>query len=561
MRHVNTRKLGFIILVCILSSIAIGSTACSQADADEVYRDFAGLFENYDEQTKDFSDLNQGDKVLIIDLIEYIRYNETLDKTKIWFHSEDDLETSRYLSMIGDANKDFDKDDKVRVWITIDEVQGEETYTASLSDIDHFKEKKEEVDKDGIDILGYHFEFPEQLQVLDNNYGRFLVKFLLWLIIALIVTVILDPVIRRMTEKTETKIDDIILDIIRKPILVLLILYGVVSSLRELSLPGEIVYWIECAYSVGFFLMIIWIGYKVFTGILLQLGHAIAKRTKYQVDKILVPAIHKLGTIIIAFIALSAILGYLQIDLTLFVAGGVVISMVIAFAAQDTLSNFFSGIFLILEPKFKVGDMIQFEGDTYIVAKIGMRTTVLYDLFKHIEVVMPNNKLANEKLINITEPDRRLKESCEVGVAYGSDPQKVQDLLMEIVMHHPDIITDDPKREPFTRFTKFGDSSIDFSVGFWVEDLDDRFRVKSEINHEIYNRFAREGIQIPFPQRDLHIRSDEGKAKKGAASRLDISGIKKNKRFKGEIKRLKRGKLEMGSEDFGGEGGGNGDGE
>jgi small-conductance mechanosensitive channel len=264
-------------------------------------------------------------------------------------------------------------------------------------------------------------------------------------------------------------------------------------------------YWIEGAYSVGFLLMMIWIGYKVFQGVLLQVGHAIAKRTTAEVDKTLVPAIQKIGTVAIAFIAFSAILGYLQIDLTLFVAGGVVISMVIAFAAQDTLSNFFSGLFLILEPKFKEGDLIYFEGDTFEVKKIGMRTTQLYDLYKHIEVVMPNNKLANEKLINITEPDRRIKDSVEIGVAYGTDPQKVQDILMEIVIKHPDIITDDPDRTPFTRFSEFADSSLNFKIGFWVRDLDDRFRVKSEINQQLYYRLAKENIEIPFPQRDVHL--------------------------------------------------------
>ena len=122
-------------------------------------------------------------------------------------------------------------------------------------------------------------------------------------------------------------------------------------------------------------------------------------------------------------------------------------------------------------------------------------------------------------------------------------------------MNHPDIITDDPKRMPFTRFKEFGDSSINFLVGFWVEDLDNRFRVKSEINHEIYNRLALEGIEIPFPQRDLHIKPEvDNNVKK------DLSN--KKKRFKKKVKRLKKGKLEMGSEDFGdsnGDGGGNGE--
>jgi small-conductance mechanosensitive channel len=510
--------LGFTLLIVIglFGTSIIGNFSSAQ----DIPITFEKFMDDFDDANINFSSYNDGDVVSIMDTIIEIQFDSSTQKTNIWFESEGAMEDiSKFLTVIGDITNQYKEGEKIVVNIFIYESppgSGIEKFTSSEEEIKHY-EKVEEPDeeKHGIDILGFHFEFPEPLEILDNNLGRFIIQFLLWLLIAAIVLLILDPVIKKATEKTETKIDDIILHIIRRPIMILIILYGIVVSLAELELPNEFMYWINGAYSIGFFLMMIWIGFKVFQGVLLQLGHTLAKRTKSHVDKILVPAIQKLGTVVIAFIALSAILGYLHIDLTLFVAGGVVVSMVIAFAAQDTLSNFFAGMFLILEPKFKEEDMIEFEGNTYIVKKIGMRTTQLYDLFKHIFVVMPNNKLANEKLIIITEPDRRIKDSCEIGVAYGSDPQKIQDILMEITTKHPDVISDDPNREPFTRFTNFGDSSIDFKVGFWVKDLDDRFRVKSELNQEIYYRLAKEGIEIPFPQRDLNIKYEENKSDPG----------------------------------------------
>jgi small-conductance mechanosensitive channel len=488
----------------ILSSILITNVTSQTTDID-----FQTFLNDYDEPTMDFASYDIDDSVLVKDKIEDIHYfGDEVYETEIWLESTgSNPEFSQSLKFKSDLTDDYKKGEKIEIEFTIiatPDGMGEDYYF-DKDDIYHITIIEVKEEKHGIEILGFHREFPDYLKSLDNNYGRFLVQFLIWVFIAIIVLVILDPIIKKATEKSETKIDDIILQIIRKPILILIILYGVVVSLRELELPSEFMYWVEGAYSIGFFLMMIWIGYKVFQGVLLQIGHALAKRTTAEVDKTLVPAIQKIGTIAIAFIAFSAILGYLQIDLTLFVAGGVVISMVIAFAAQDTLSNFFAGLFLILEPKFKEGDLIYFEGDTFEVKKIGMRTTQLYDLYKHIEVVMPNNKLANEKLINITEPDRRIKDSVEIGVAYGTDPQKVQDILMEIVMKHPDVITDDADRKPFTRFSEFGDSSLNFKIGFWVLDLDDRFRVKSEINQELYYRLAKENIEIPFPQRDVHL--------------------------------------------------------
>jgi small-conductance mechanosensitive channel len=466
--------------------------------------DFKTFVSYYDESTKDFAKYNPGDRIKIVDEIELIKYNEEDDVTKIWFTSEDDFYTvSKFITIWDNAESKFQKGEDVEIIVTIglDEF-GNETYTTSLSDMKHVTKIEDDEEKHGVDLLGFHFEFPEQLKVLDNNFGRFLVQFIIWLIIAAIVLVILDPIIRRATKKSVSKIDDIILDIIRRPVLILIILYGVVVSLRELELPGEFMYWVEGAYSIGFFLMMIWIGFRVFQGILIQVGHTLTKRTGYKVDKILVPFIQKIALVIVSLVVLFTILGYLQIDLTLFAVGGVVISMVIAFAAQDTLSNFFAGMFQ------------------------------LYDLFKHIDVVMPNNKLANEKLINITEPDRRIKDSCEVGVAYGADPQKVQDILMEIVSKHPDVINKEKDREPFTRFSEFGDSSINFKVGFWVRDLDDRFRVKSEINQEIYYRLAREGIEIPFPQRDLHIKSDNNVPEKKSKTTMNFKSRSKIMRKK-----------------------------
>jgi small-conductance mechanosensitive channel len=488
---------------------------------------------DFDEDNQTFTSFYVGESIIIEDVIDYLNYREDDDQTDVWLESTGsnaDSRISPYLVFNSDLESSYKKGEEIEVTVRIVEgnLTGTEAFFFDIDDIEHVTVIKESEDKHGIDILGFHFEFRESLSFLDNNYGRFLVQFCIWVLIAIVVLLILDPIIHRTTKRTETKIDDIILDIIRRPILILIILYGIVVSLRELELPGEFMYWVDGAYGVGFYLMMIWIGYKIFQGVIIQIGHTMAKRTKYQVDKILVPAIQKIGTIVIGFVALGAILGYMQIDLTLFVAGGMVVSMVIAFAAQDTLSNFFSGIFLILEPKFKQGDMIMFEGDTYVVDKIGMRTTVLYDLFKHIDVVMPNNKLANEKLVNITEPDRRIKDSCSVGVAYGTDPQRVQNILMEIVSRHPDIINHDKDRKPFTRFSNFGDSSIDFKVGFWVKDLDDRFRVVSEVNQEIYYRLAKEGIEIPFPQRDLHMIEPSG------------NNIKPNNKVKKSIRKLKK---------------------
>jgi small-conductance mechanosensitive channel len=521
------RRRSSLLIIIFLLSIICPLLVAFNASAQAQPVSFSQFLDDYDDTTQTFQSYNVDDEVVIEDIIELIHYyGDESFETEVWLESTGSGKSTS-LIFKSDLTSRFKAGEKVEMTFTIESNEtGAQYYNFDKDNIQHITVIEDEEEKHGVDLLGFHFEFPEQLDFLDNNYGRFLLQFVIWLLIASIVLVILDPVVRRATKKSKSKLDDLILEIIRRPVLILIILYGIVVSLRELELPGEFMYWVEGAYSIGFFLMMIWIGFRVFQGILIQVGQTLTKRTGYQVDKILVPFIQKIAMVFVGLAVIITILGYLQIDLTLFAVGGVVISMVIAFAAQDTLSNFFAGMFLILEPKFKEGDMILFEGDTFVVKKIGMRTTVLYDLFKHIDVVMPNNKLGNEKLVNITEPDRRIKDSCSVGVAYGADPKKVQKILYEIVSKHPDIINNDKDRKPFTRFSNFGDSSIDFKVGFWVRDLDDRFRVISEVNQEIYYRLAKEGIEIPFPQRDLHIIDSDGE--KSSKPSNPVNKLKKN---------------------------------
>lgn len=194
-------------------------------------------------------------------------------------------------------------------------------------------------------------------------------------------------------------------------------------------------------------------------------------------------------------------------DITLFLAGAGILGLVIAFAAQDTLGNLFSGIHILLDRPFKTGDIIILDDGRYCrVDKIGLQSTHLYSIFEHILVIVPNNQLTTPMSRTITEPTRQIKEKIQIGVAYGTDSKMIADLLEEIVGSHPNVISD-PDKGAVARFQEFGDSSLNFTVYFWVDDLDNRYRVKHEINLEIDRIFRERGIEIPFPQRDLHIRT------------------------------------------------------
>jgi small-conductance mechanosensitive channel len=467
---------------------------------------FHQFLDDYDNRTGEFTSYQPDDVVVIEDEIVQVELVETdLAQTYIWLESVGVSPYREHLVLIGDKFDDFRTGDKITVELTIKSNATGEYYDYTYKDIKHVVKVEREGEIHGIELFGYSFDLPE---ILDSDLGRFLIILSIWIIVAITVLFILDPLVHSLVKKTTTNLDDMILGIIRKPIIILIILYGVVNSLEALNLPDDIMSYFYTIYGIGFIGMMVWIALKIFRGILIELGRKWAKKSHSRLEHVLIPVLEKIGTILIIVFGLMYILAYFGIDLTLFVAGMGVMGLIIAFAAQDTLSNFFGGIFLIVEPNFKEGDTVLLKDNYYEVKKIGMRTTQLYDIFKHIIVVVPNDMLANEMLTNLTEPDRRIKDKVTVGVAYGVDTHKVEKILLEIGNSNKDVITKDPERKPFVRFHSFGDSALDFGLYFWVNDLDNRYRVKHELNHEIHKRFEKENIEIPFPQRVITMKKE-----------------------------------------------------
>jgi len=436
------------------------------------------------------------------------------------------------------------------------------------------KEKKDD-DDSGVTIMGFHLELPDSI---DHKYGRFVIQVAFWLLFTIIVLLLMDPFVRSFTKKTETELDDIILGIIRKPIFVLIIIYGTIESLDTLDPPSEVLDVLSRVYALVFFITLFYTIYKVFTGAL-QYMDKLASKTSLgsKVHNSLIPALSKLGSVIFFFIGLNVILGYLGMDLALLLGGMTIMGLVIAFAAQDTLSNFFGGMFLILEPNFKKEDTIILQDTTYNVKEIGMRTTKLYDISNHALVIIPNNLLANEKIVTLTEPDRHIKMNIEVGVAYGTDVEKVESILLTIAKAHPEIITEKDEM-PFVRFQAFGASSLDFKLIFWVNDLDARFRVRHEIMKRVNKKFEEEGIEIPFPQRVVYLHQEE-EADQGSgyvdqvslpepmsddpASRAEVPGRVEDPDMKAQVddEEKVKGNVDTDGFDEGGDGGGNGGGD
>jgi potassium-dependent mechanosensitive channel len=177
----------------------------------------------------------------------------------------------------------------------------------------------------------------------------------------------------------------------------------------------------------------------------------------------------------------------------------------IGFGLQDIVANFISGLILLFERPLRVGDIITVGDVTGTVTRIQIRATTVRN-WDQQEYVIPNKDLTTGRFINWTLSDTTNRVEIKVGVAYGSDPDLVQRILLDSVKGCPDILDNPP---PHALFDGFGDSSLNFVLRCCLPSLDKRLPAMHYLHSEIHSRLAKAGIEIPFPQRDLHIRSDD----------------------------------------------------
>ena len=216
---------------------------------------------------------------------------------------------------------------------------------------------------------------------------------------------------------------------------------------------------------------------------------------------------HAVGAIVRYVLLLVGFLVIVQtagIDLTTFNVLAGAIGIGVGFGLQNVVSNFFSGLIIMFERPIKVGDRIEVDDVEGDVIEIGARaTTVLTN--DNIAIIVPNSKFITENVVNWEYNDKQVRFKIDVSVAYGSDVRKVEKLLLEVARENADVL-DDPA--PVVRLMEFGDSGLKMELRVWSSSLVHRKgRLTSALNFAIYEKFTEHDIVIPFPQRDLHLKS------------------------------------------------------
>ena len=310
-----------------------------------------------------------------------------------------------------------------------------------------------------------------------------------------------------LVKKTETDLDDRVLDRIKRPLHYLILFTGVYIAFSRLPLTGTINSVIDGLIYVAGVSVAVYLVYSLFDEVIKWYSGRIAEETEARLDKEFLPLIEKLLAVFVFLGGLIAVLRHFNQDIYSLVTALGVGSLAIGLAAKDTLANMISGFTIMVDRPFRPGDRVELNsGEIGDVLEIGMRSTKI-KTFHDTILVVPNSDLVNTRLINHSYPDSKVNGRIKVGVAYGTDMEKAKRVMKEASLAVEEVLNDP---EPKVYFTGFGDSALNLLLIFWVESYSIRFATEDKVNMEVNRRFAEAGIEIPFPIRTIITAKNQG---------------------------------------------------
>ena len=311
--------------------------------------------------------------------------------------------------------------------------------------------------------------------------------------------------VHKWADRTDTKIDNIIIESLKTPSIYWCFAIGLYIGAEVSDLPNKYLIYVSKSIHIA-----------VILSITIATANLAGKIFRNYIQKSNLPipttglayGILKGTIIVIGCLVTLSVLGVsIAPLLTALGVGG----LAVALALQDTLANLFAGIHILLEKSVRVGDFIKLEtGQEGYVEDITWRTTRVRMLPNNI-VVIPNSKLSQSVVTNYYLPEKRMSLLIPVGVSYSSDPERVEQVLVEeakkAVGEIPGLLGDP---EPFVRFIPgYGDSSLDFTLICQVQEFVDQYLAQHELRKRIFKRFKQEGIEIPFPHRTVYLREEK----------------------------------------------------
>lgn len=352
-----------------------------------------------------------------------------------------------------------------------------------------------------------HQLLPDSLRVPDSllvytDPVFFLLLVGLFVFFGLVARRIFQRITLAWARKTETKLDDILLAAVHRPILLWFLMGGAMAGVSLTHLDPPVIDLVNKAISVLLVLSIVLVVARIATELLRNYGSRVPSL------KPMMGVSQRIARIFIWLIGGMFILNALGVSITPLLASLGIAGLAVALALQETLGNFFSGFYLMADRPIRTGDYVKLDsGVEGYVLDIGWRSTRIRELPNNV-IVIPNSKLAQSTITNYYLPEPELAVLVNVSVAYGSDLKHVERVTIEVAKEvEREVAGGIPAFEPFIRYNTFGDSGIGFTVIMRGKEFVDRFLITHEFMKRLHERYAKEGIEIPFPQRVVHMKS------------------------------------------------------
>ena len=331
---------------------------------------------------------------------------------------------------------------------------------------------------------------------------RALVIFIAALLVAFIVRFAFRQLVHRLAKSTDTDVDDRIAEILKGPLFWSFVFAGFWLAEIPLELHDTIDKTIK-----GVMLTLI---IAMWTIALLRASKVVLEALSRNVDRFrwiqpkTVPLLDMVAKFLVVGTCIYFICVAWNVPLTSWLASAGIIGIAVGFAAKDTLANLFSGVFILADAPYKVGDFVVLDGGLRgEVREIGIRSTRILTR-DDVEVTVPNAVIGNARIINETGgPYDKMRVRVKVAVAYGSDVDQVRDVLLGCVADAPHLVADPAPR---VRFRAFGDSGLDFELLAWIEKPLYRGRVLDDLNRRVYMAFDAAGIEIPYSKQDVYVK-------------------------------------------------------
>jgi small-conductance mechanosensitive channel len=299
-----------------------------------------------------------------------------------------------------------------------------------------------------VTLFGYPITLPPPLDSLDPTAATFILTGLAWIGICILAYLVLTYVLRAIARRLPGEVEDSLLAILRKPIMILVIAYGAVNTLETLPLQSGLIAFLERLLQTILILVVLFLLWRLIKDIVIYYGKGWAEKTESKIDDNLIPILNIFGPLAIIVVGVLMVLPMWGLDVSSALVGAGVIGLVLGLALQDSLSNLFSGMSLVVEAAYRSGDLLQLEdGSVCEVEEMGLRSTRMYSLDSHCTLYMPNKHLANMTIINITKPTVEQRDHIEFSLPNQTHMAEVEARLAQIAGSIPGVLMEDMGRK------------------------------------------------------------------------------------------------------------------